>query len=109
MLCPTQGSREATPSGNKEAPSDVAAHYTQEDVKGGKNRRKQNLQGTTTMSSCDDGHEWEAGDSGVRCISTPARTDKRPARPPTDHFKRLLKEASKTTHTPSGTSSRTAA
>jgi hypothetical protein len=34
--CPTQGSREATPSSNKETPSDVAIHGT----KGGKKRRK---------------------------------------------------------------------
>jgi hypothetical protein len=27
VLCPTQGNREVTPSSNKEAPSDIAAHY----------------------------------------------------------------------------------
>jgi hypothetical protein len=37
--------------------------------------------------------KWEAGGFGVRCISTVARSDERSVRPPTDHFKRLLKEA----------------
>jgi hypothetical protein len=45
------------------------------------------------MTHRDDGHGWEAGDSDVRCISTIARNDKHPVRPPTDHFKRLLEEA----------------
>jgi hypothetical protein len=29
----------------------------------------------------------------MRCISTAVHSDKRRARPPTDHFKRLLEEA----------------
>jgi hypothetical protein len=59
MFCPTQASREATPSSDKEAPSDVAAHCAQQGVKCGHNRRKQRRQGT--MTSCDDGHDWEVG------------------------------------------------
>jgi hypothetical protein len=38
ILCPAQGSREATPNNDKEAPSDVAAHCAQEGVKGGNKR-----------------------------------------------------------------------
>jgi hypothetical protein len=82
-----------TPSSDKEAPSDVAAHYTQEGVKGGNKRCKQRLQGTTTTTSRDDSHDWEAGGFDVRCISTTTHNDKRSVRLPTDHFKRLLEEA----------------
>jgi hypothetical protein len=38
MLCPTKGSREKIPSGDKEAPFDVTAHYAQVGVKGGNKR-----------------------------------------------------------------------
>jgi hypothetical protein len=38
ILHPAQGSREATPSNDKEAPSDVSAHCAQEGVKGGNKR-----------------------------------------------------------------------
>jgi hypothetical protein len=57
MLRLAQGSREVTPSNDKEAPSDVAAHCTQEGIKGGNKRRKQHLQGTTTMTSHNDGDD----------------------------------------------------
>jgi hypothetical protein len=43
MLCPTLGSREATPSSDKEALSDVAAHCTKEGIKCSKKRHKQRL------------------------------------------------------------------
>jgi hypothetical protein len=46
-----------------------------------------------TTTSRDDGHDWEAGSSGVRCTSTAVCNEKRPVRPPTDHFKRFLEEA----------------
>jgi hypothetical protein len=46
-----------------------------------------------TMTSCDDGHNWEVGGSDAMHILTAAHYDKRPVRPPTDHFKRLLEEA----------------
>jgi hypothetical protein len=91
MLCPAQGSREATPSSDKEAPSNVAAHYAQEGVKGGSKRCKQHLQGTT--STHDNGRDWEVGGFGVRCISTDVHSSKNPVRPPTDHFKRLLEKS----------------
>jgi hypothetical protein len=91
MICPAQGSREATPSSDKEAPSDVAAHYAQDGIKGSNKRRKKCLQGTTT--SRDNGHDWEAGGFGVRHISTTTRSDNHPVRSPTDHFNRLLEEA----------------
>jgi hypothetical protein len=46
-----------------------------------------------TMTICDNSHDWEAGGSGARHISTAMCGDKRPWRPPMDHFKSLLKEA----------------
>jgi hypothetical protein len=45
------------------------------------------------MTNHGDGNDREAGGSGVRHISTAARSDKRQARLPTDQFKRLLEEA----------------
>jgi hypothetical protein len=85
MLRPASGSREATPSSDRETPSDITAHSTQE---GGKKRHKQPLQGTTT-----DSNDGKAGDSGMRRTPTAARNDKHWERSPTNHFKRLLKEA----------------
>jgi hypothetical protein len=82
-----------TSSSDKEVSSDVAGHYAQEGVKGYKKRHKQRLQGTTTMTSHNDSHDWEVGGSGMRCISIAVRSDKRLMRPPTDHFKRHLKKA----------------
>jgi hypothetical protein len=93
MLHHGQGSRVATPSSDKEALSNVSAHWTKEAIKCGNKRRKQRLQGTMTTTSHDDGHDWEAGGSSARRISTTVHSDKRPARPPLDHFKRLLEEA----------------
>jgi hypothetical protein len=46
-----------------------------------------------TTTDNDDSNDGEASDSGMMCISTTARSDKREARLPTDHFKRLLEEA----------------
>jgi hypothetical protein len=71
--------------------SDVAIHNAKEGIKGGKKRRKQRPQGTTT--DLDDGNNGEAAGAGVRGISTTTHSDKHQARPPTDHFKRLLEEA----------------
>jgi hypothetical protein len=82
-----------TPSSDNEVPSDVTAHCAQEGIKGGNKQRMQRPQGTTTMTSCDDGHDWKAGGSDVGCILTTTCSDKRPMRPPTDHFKRLCDEA----------------
>jgi hypothetical protein len=45
------------------------------------------------MTSHDDGNNRESGGSGMRHTSTVASSDKCEARPPTDHFKRLLEEA----------------
>jgi hypothetical protein len=73
MLRPPPGSREATPSSDKGASSDVAAHYAQEGVKGGNKRRKQRLQGTITMTSHDDTRNWDMGETSVRRTATTAR------------------------------------
>jgi hypothetical protein len=44
------------------------------------------------MTDRDDSNNKEVGGSDVRLISTAARSDKHQARPPTDHFKRLLED-----------------
>jgi hypothetical protein len=93
MLHPAEASRKATPSSDKEVPSDITAHCAQVAAKGGNKRCMQRPQGTTTTTSHDDGNDWEAGGSGVGRISTTARSDKRMGRLPMDHFKRLLEEA----------------
>jgi hypothetical protein len=93
MPCLTQVSRKATPSRDKEAPSNATAHCAQEGIKGSNKWRKQHPQGTVTTTSYDDESDWEAGGSSVRCISTAAHSNRRLARPPTDHFKRILDEA----------------
>jgi hypothetical protein len=64
-----------------------------EGIKGGKQRRKQRLQGTTTMTDHNDDKDEEAGGSSVRRISTTTCIDKRQSRLPMDHFYRLLEEA----------------
>jgi hypothetical protein len=44
MLHPAQGSREVTPSSDKETLSDITTHSIQEGIKGAKKRCKQRLQ-----------------------------------------------------------------
>jgi hypothetical protein len=90
---PSQRSREMTPNSGEGAPSGVATHSGREGTKGIKKRCKQRLQGAMTTTDNDDSNDGEASDSGMMCISTTARSDKREARLPTDHFKRLLEEA----------------
>jgi hypothetical protein len=80
-----------TQSSGEGAPCDVAIHSSREGINGDKKRHKKYLQATTTMTEHDN---VEVGGSGVRHILTAACIDKRQARLPTDHFKRLLKEAS---------------
>jgi hypothetical protein len=57
----------------------------------GNKRHKQRPQGT--MTSHDNGRNWEAGGSSVGYISTTMRSDKHLTRPPMYHIKRLLEEA----------------
>jgi hypothetical protein len=45
-----------------------------------------------TMTSHGNSHDWKVGSSGVGCVSTATHGNRRLARPPTDHFKRLLEE-----------------
>jgi hypothetical protein len=54
MFRPAQTSREATPSNDKETPSNIAAHCAQVGVKGSNKRRKQCPLGTATMTNRDD-------------------------------------------------------
>jgi hypothetical protein len=85
-LCLNPGSREATPSSGKEVPSDIADHS----AKGGKKRRKQCPQGSTTTADYVNGNNSKAEGSDVGRIMIAAHGDKRQARLPTDQFKRLL-------------------
>jgi hypothetical protein len=77
MLCPTLGSREATPSSDKESLSDVTAHCTKEGIKCSKKRHKQRLQGFLTMTDHNDSNDEEVGGLGMRCTSTATCSDKR--------------------------------
>jgi hypothetical protein len=70
-------SREVTPSSGEEASSDIAIHSGREGIKGSKKRRKQCLQGATTMTDHDDGNDEEACNSNVRCIPTTTHSNKR--------------------------------
>jgi hypothetical protein len=88
MLRPTQRSREAALSSDRETLFDIAAADTQESVKGGKKRHKQHLEGTTTTT---DGNDGEVGGSGMRRTPTAAHNDKRQSRLPTDHIKSFLR------------------
>jgi hypothetical protein len=92
-LCPTLGSREATPSSDKEAPSDVVTHNTKKGAKGRKKRHKQHPQGATTITDYDDGNVKKTGGSDVGCVTTAMHSGKHQAQLPTHHFKRLLEEA----------------
>jgi hypothetical protein len=74
-------------------PSNVTAHYSQVGVKGSNKWRKQRPLGSATMTSCDDGHDWEAGSSSVGYISTTMHSSRHLVRLPIDHFKGLLEEA----------------
>jgi hypothetical protein len=46
-----------------------------------------------TTTNYDDGNNGKACGSSMGHATTTAHNDKRQARPPTDHFKRLLEEA----------------
>jgi hypothetical protein len=92
-LRPAQGSREVTPSSNKEMSFDVAFHSAKEGTKGGKKRHKQRPQGARTTTDHDDSDGRKAGGSDRGHIMTATRSDKRQVRPPIDHFTRLLEEA----------------
>jgi hypothetical protein len=87
------GSREVTPSSGREAPSDITVQSAWEGVKGAKRRCKQSPQGAMTTTNYDDDNNGKADGSDMGRVTTVALSDKRQARPPTDHFKRLLKEA----------------
>jgi hypothetical protein len=89
---PAQGSREVTPSNGEGALSDVVTHNDRESVNDGKKRHKQCLQGAMTTTDHGNKNNGEAGGSGMRRILIAARSDSRHARPPMDHFKRLLEE-----------------
>jgi hypothetical protein len=93
MTVPPQRSREAILSSGEGASFDVATHNSKEGVNGGKKRHRQHLQYGTTMTIHDDGNDAEAGGSGMKRSSIATRSDKCQARPPTDHFKRLIEEA----------------
>jgi hypothetical protein len=47
---------------------------------------------TTTWTNHNDDNDGEAGGSSVRCISTVVHSNECQARPPMDHFMRILAE-----------------
>jgi hypothetical protein len=51
------GSREATPSYGKEAPSNVAIHDAKKGAKGSKKWQKQHPQWVTATADCDNSNE----------------------------------------------------
>jgi hypothetical protein len=93
MHRPTQTSKEATLSSNKEASSDVIAYSAQDGINGSNKRHKKCPLGTVTMSNRGDDRSWEAGSSDMGQVSTAMHGSRCLVRPPTNHFKMLLKEA----------------
>jgi hypothetical protein len=91
-LRPAPGSREVTLSSSKEVSSDAAIHDAKEGAKGSKKRRKQCPQWVTTTANYDGGNDEKADGSDMEHVAIAARSGKRQARPPTDHFGRLLNE-----------------
>jgi hypothetical protein len=69
-------------------PSDIAVQSTRVGAEGGKKRHKQCPQGGggTTTTDYDDGNNGKV-------VMTAVHSDKRQARSPNDHIKRLLEEA----------------
>jgi hypothetical protein len=93
MHRPTPASREVTLSSDKKASFDDAARCVQDSIRGGNKRCKKRPLGTTTTSSHDDDRGWEAGSSGMGCVTTATRGGRHLTRMPLDHFKRFLEEA----------------
>jgi hypothetical protein len=87
--CPTQGSREATPSSHKETLLDIAFHSAQEVL----GRQEEAQAACRRGQDHNDGNDKKTGSSGRGHIVTISHSNKRHARPPTDHFKRLIEEA----------------
>jgi hypothetical protein len=94
MHCPTQASREATPSSDKEAPPDDVVRCTHGDVRSSNKRRNQRPLRTVTTAAVSHGddHGWEASSSSMGRASAAVRSIKCWERTPTYHFKRLLEE-----------------
>jgi hypothetical protein len=92
-VCPTPGSREATPSSCKETLSDVTVHDAKEGTKDGKKRCKQCPQRVIAMADFDSSSEKKIGSSGTGCLVTAAHSSKWQERSPTDHFESLQEEA----------------
>jgi hypothetical protein len=63
-----------------------------EGAKGGKKRHKQHHQETTITTNGNGGISKQVGSSGVVRVTAATGSSKRQARPPTDHFEKLLKE-----------------
>jgi hypothetical protein len=73
--------------------SDIGVQSTEEGTRGSKKRCKQRHQGVTATVDGNDSDNEEVGGSGVACVMTATGSSKHQARPPTDHFERLLQEA----------------
>jgi hypothetical protein len=79
------------PSNSRGAPLDIAIEDAKEGTTGGKKRYKQRRQETVTDH--DRGVNERAGDSSAEHAAEAMGSSRRQARPPTDHFEKLLKEA----------------
>jgi NAD-dependent dihydropyrimidine dehydrogenase PreA subunit len=77
---------------SREASPNVIIQDAKEGAKGGKKRHKQHHQETATMVVADGGINKQAGNSVVVCVAAITGSGKRQARPPTDHFEKLLEE-----------------
>jgi hypothetical protein len=84
------GNGRATPSSGREASSGVVVLDAEE---GTKKRRKQCLQEVLAVANDDGGNDEEAGGFGVARVTITVGGGKRQARPPTNHFERLLEQA----------------
>jgi hypothetical protein len=85
-----QRSREVILRTDEGTASDGTTYISKE---GDKKRCKQCLQGAATTTGHDDGNNGEASDFVVMCTTTSTHSKKHQARPPANHFKRLLMEA----------------
>jgi hypothetical protein len=91
---PMLGDKETVPDSSKAMPSNIAIQGTMKDVKGGKKRWKQGPQSVTTAAGRDNDNDSKQADSSdIERIMTTGCSVKRHARPPTNHFKRVLEEA----------------
>jgi hypothetical protein len=90
---PIPGSREAVPGNSQAAPFGTAIQGAKKDAKGGKKRRKWWPQWVAATTDYDDDDDKKADGSNMEYVAATGHSVKRQARPPINHFERLLEEA----------------